>query len=98
LDYAANLLAAFWDLDVKSNASHFIILVLRSCLPKITHPLQADLYVFKRPLYDILDGWSPGPGDTLAPERVRVKESRRFLQPYLASALVVGEEDRFEWR
>ncbi len=71
-DYAANLLAALRDLDLKSNIPHFVIFVTRSCLPQITLRLNADLYIFRWPLDDILDGWLPGPRDTLAPKQVRL--------------------------
>ena len=38
-DYAANLLAAFRDLDLESNSLSIMIFVTRSCLPKTTHRL-----------------------------------------------------------
>ena len=48
LEYAANLLAALRDLDPGSNMFDFMIFVVRSCLPNITHRLGADQYAFKR--------------------------------------------------
>ena len=74
-----------------------MIFVIRSCLPKITHRLRADRYTFRRSLDDILDGWLPGPNDTLAPKKVRVGVPYLILRRHLASARVVGEEDRYEW-
>jgi hypothetical protein len=49
--------------------------VVRSCLPKITHRLGADMFILKRPLDDILGGWEPLPGDTLSPKRVTVMDA-----------------------
>ncbi len=74
-----------------------MIFVIRSCLPKITHRLRADLYAFGRPLDDILDGWLPGPNDTLAPKQVHMGNPYGLLRPHLAGARVVGEENRYEW-
>ncbi len=74
-----------------------MILVIRSCLPKITHRLKADRYTFRRPLDEILDGWLPGPDDCLAPKQVYVGNAYTVLQRRLANARVVGSEDRYEW-
>ena len=97
-EYAANLLVAIRDLDMVSNGSLFVALVIRSCLPMIAHRLSADLYSFIHPLEDILDGWSPGRDDTLAPKQVPAhKVYSAFLLPHLTSAQVVGKEDKYEW-
>ena len=75
-----------------------MVFVVRSCLPKITQCLGADLCSFRRPLEVILDGWLPVPGDVLAPKQVRVKKSYgKSLLLHLAVAKVDGEEDRYEW-
>src|SRR5258708_16347802 len=74
-----------------------MIFVICSCLPKITHRLRADLYAFGCPLDDILDGWLPGPNDTVTPKQVHVGDPYAKLRPHLASARVVGSEDRYEW-
>ena len=44
-----------------------------------------------------MDGWSPGPNDTLVSKRVRVGKSYTNLLLHLVSAQVVGEEDQYEW-
>jgi hypothetical protein len=93
-DYAANLLAALRDLDVKSNGFDFMSFVIRSCLPKIQHRLGADVFVFQCPLDDILDGWVPEPGETLAPKQVLLGPAYDILREYLASLV---ERDRCEW-
>jgi hypothetical protein len=95
--YAANLLAAFRDLKMGRNGFLFVVFVFRSCLPKITHRLGADLYVFNRPVDEILAGWSPAQGiDVLTPKRVHLGVDRPSLRPLLADALVAGTEDQYE--
>jgi hypothetical protein len=96
--YAANLLAAFRDLNIHDNGVLFVTFVIRSCLPKITHRLGADHYTFNRPVEDILNGWSPtDPNDALTPKRVDLKSNFPILRPLLANVLVAGTEDEYEW-
>ena len=95
-EYAADLLAAFRDLTV-SKGILFTNFVIRSCLPKITHRLGANLYVFMRSLEDNMDGWSPGLNDTQVSKQVRAGKSYTNLLAHLASARVVGEEDQYDW-
>jgi hypothetical protein len=95
--YAADLLAAFRHMKDPEHMVLFLKFVVRSCLPKITHRLAADRYVFKRPLEDILEGWTPGSRDTFASKQVFVKKIHRILLPHLASCSIAGQEDQYQW-
>ncbi|KAF9517751.1 hypothetical protein BS47DRAFT_438953 [Hydnum rufescens UP504] len=95
-DYASHLLAAVRDLKTTQDDALFTAFIVRSCLLRITHRLHADLYAFKHPLDEILDGWIPHPGEFLPSKQVHVSldsDSRTAL----ASILVVGKEHTYEW-
>ena len=84
-------------MDTRSNGFDFLHFVIRSCLPKISHRLEADRYVFERPLDDILDGWVPVPGETLPFMRVLLGDGYQMLPAFLANASVVGEKGYYQW-
>ncbi|KAF9507363.1 hypothetical protein BS47DRAFT_1398707 [Hydnum rufescens UP504] len=74
-----DILAAIRDLRASpsTNFRPFRQFVLRSCLAKIAHRLDADQYQFRRPLEEILGDWRLLPGETFEPKQVLVPEPHR---------------------
>ncbi|KAF9508254.1 hypothetical protein BS47DRAFT_1350567 [Hydnum rufescens UP504] len=85
-------------LPMNVNGLRFGMFIFRSCLPEITHRLAGDVYVFDRPVEDILNGWSPTePNDVLTPKRVHLKSDYPILRSLLANILVAGTDNQYEW-